>query len=252
MDKLLDFALMYHSFGFNITHINPKRNDPLKKKIFKAPTNDRQTLKKRKQTKIELESLDWPNSTGLGTVLGFNNLRALDIDFKSKYKLDGTSKKIDLSGLLIEILSILNLPEDYEWVVKTPSNGFHIIFYSAQHKYDCDVNTISEFNELKTKAFKPNIKTQNKYPYFGHFELRWDLHLVLPPSRDKDNVEYMFFYQLKNPVNPPATVQIDKVYQLIQNKCFDVDLTTNRKGYNLFLDKYHTDHNYIDYREILE
>lgn len=251
MNNLLDFALKYHDFGFNITHINPSQNDPLKKKIFKAPTNDRQILKKRKQTKLEIESLDWKNSTGIGTVLGYNNLRALDIDFQSKYKLDGTSKSIDISRLIKEVLSILSLPENYEWVVKTPSNGFHLIFFSAKHNYDCLINSLSEHNEFKTKAFKPNLKTLKQFPHLGHFELRWDLHLVLPPSTDKEKVNYKFFNQSTFPKNIPSHVDIDKVYKLVELKCLDYDKENKRRGYNLYLEKYHLEHNYIDYREIL-
>ena len=49
MNEIFNAALKYHDLGFNLTYINPKKNDPLKKKIYKAPTNNRQKLKKKKQ-----------------------------------------------------------------------------------------------------------------------------------------------------------------------------------------------------------
>jgi len=117
MKDIYDYAKDYYNLGFNITYINPKENDPLKKKVYKAPSNNRIKLKNKRQLFEEIKSFNWANATGVGTVLGFNKLRALDIDFLSKYKLNGESKKIDIYPLIIEILNILNLPIDYEFVV---------------------------------------------------------------------------------------------------------------------------------------
>ena len=249
MKDVYDYAIKYYNLGFNITYINPKENDPLKKKIYKAPSNNRIKLKNKRQLFKEIESFNWGNATGVGTVLGFNKLRALDVDFLSKYKLNGESKKIDIYPLIIEILNLLNLPKDYEWVVRTPSNGFHIIFYCENHKFEVPVNPISDFKEKKTKAFKPNRTTLKRYPHLGHFELRWDLHLVLPPSENELREKYSFLNSRKIPNSKPNRILIDDLYELIKEKCFETDY--NRKGYNLFLDEYHQNHSYIDYSEIL-
>ena len=53
----------------------------------------------------------------------------------------------DITPLVLETLEILKLPHNYEWVIKTPSNGFHIIFYCDDHKYNVSLNPISEFKE---------------------------------------------------------------------------------------------------------
>ena len=251
MKDIYNYAIEYYNLGFKITYINPKENDPLKKKIYKAPSNNRIKLKNKRQLFEEIKSFNWGNATGVGTVLGFNKLRALDVDFLSKYKLNGESKKIDIYPLIIEILNLLNLPKDYEWVVRTPSNGFHIIFYCENHNYEVPINPISDFKEKKTKAFKPNSTTLKKFPHLGHFELRWDLHLVLPPSIDKEGNEYIFINSTSLPLDKPKKIEIDNLYTLIREKCYDVDLESNRRGYNLFLDEYHRKHNYIDYSEIL-
>ena len=172
MNEIFNAALKYHDLGFNLTYINPKKNDPLKKKIYKAPTNNRQKLKKKKQEFDELISFDWKNSSGVGTVLGYKKLRAIDIDFQSQLKLNGKSKLKDITPLVLETLEILKLPHTYEWVIKTPSNGFHIIFYCDDHKYNVWLKAISEFKEKKIKSFKPNKDTLDLFPYLGHFELR--------------------------------------------------------------------------------
>ena len=249
MKDLYDYAKDYYNLGFNITYINPEENDPLKKKVYKAPSNNRIKLKNKRQLFEEIESFNWENATGVGTVLGFNKLRALDIDFLSKYKLNGESKKIDIYPLINEILNHLNLPKDYEWVVKTPSNGYHIIFYCENHEYEVPLNPVSEFKENKTKAFKPNRITLERFPHLGHFELRWDLHLVLPPSENEYGVRYSFLNSTKIPNSKPNFILIDDLNELIKEKCFEIDC--DRKGYNLFLDDYHKNHFYIDYGEIL-
>lgn len=249
MKDIYDYAKDYYNLGFNITYINPEENDPLKKKVYKAPSNNRIKLKNKRQLFEEIESFNWENATGVGTVLGFNKLRALDIDFLSKYKLNGESKKIDIYPLINEILNHLNLPKDYEWVVKTPSNGYHIIFYCENHEYEVPLNPVSEFKENKTKAFKPNRITLERFPHLGHFELRWDLHLVLPPSENEYGVRYSFLNSTKIPNSKPNFILIDDLNELIKEKCFEIDC--DRKGYNLFLDDYHKNHFYIDYGEIL-
>ena len=249
MKDIYDYAKDYYNLGFNITYINPKENDPLKKKVYKAPSNNRIKLKNKRQLFEEIKSFNWANATGVGTVLGFNKLRALDIDFLSKYKLNGESKKIDIYPLIIEILNHLHLPKDYEWVVKTPSNGYHIIFYCENHEYEVPINPISDFKEKKTKAFKPNRITLERFPHLGRFELRWDLHLVLPPSENEYGDKYSFLNSTKIPNSKPNFILIDNLYELIKEKCFEIDC--DKKGYNLFLDEYHKNHSYIDYNEII-
>ncbi|MBA7518860.1 hypothetical protein ES705_10934 [subsurface metagenome] len=43
--------------------------------------NDRHKIQNLRQSLSEMQGFDWENSKGIGTVLGFNNLRALDFDF---------------------------------------------------------------------------------------------------------------------------------------------------------------------------
>ncbi len=114
MKDLRLWANYYYNMGFNVTHINPHLNEGKAKNIFKSPTNDRHILKNRRQTIEELNSYDWENSTGIGVVLGFNNLRAIDFDF-SRWNSDVIPEK--RNQLITLSLQLLDLPKSYEWVV---------------------------------------------------------------------------------------------------------------------------------------
>jgi hypothetical protein len=247
MENLIEWAEYYHDLGFKVTHINPILNDPKKKKIYKAPTNNRHFLKTQKQTKNDVLNLDWANSSGIGTVLGCKELRAIDVDFESKYKLLGETRKIDIRPLIIEMLGSLGLPDNYSWVVITPSGGAHVIFKSPPHMFKVAINPVSDYGENKTKAIKPNLKILKRYKKLGHFELRWDLHLVLPPSMDKEGIKYKFWNQ--PPKVEPLRVTSQDLNKFFVNFCFDVD--KNKKGYNLRLNEYHLSHNFLDYTPVI-
>jgi hypothetical protein len=247
MRILKDWSNFYYGLGFNITSINPLKNDSKTKKIFKAPTTDRQTLKNRRQTISEIKNLEWSGCSGIGTVLGFGRLRCIDIDFKSDMKISGESQNLDMFPLVSEILTILNLPSDYKWVVQTPSKGFHVIFYSDNHDFITVINPVSKQKESKTKAIKPNQHTLSKYPWFGHFELRWNYHLVLPPSIGENGNYYSFRFGIPNEI--PSNISIDKINSMIRIFCLDE--YQGNKGFNLRLEDYHLNHQYIDYNPVL-
>ena len=247
MKSLIDWAVYYHKFGFNVTHIVPSKNDP-SKKIYKAPTNNRQQITHRCQKLDELQSYDWENATGVGMVLGRNQIRAIDIDHLSKYKLNKEKTLTDLRPIVNKFLKSVNLPIDYPWVVETPTKGFHIIIKTENLPFKVDINPISNYGENKTKAFKPNRDTLKKYPTLGHFEMRWDLHLVLPPSTNKEKIKYCFVNKI--PEKSPSIIELNKVLKFIYKYCFDNNLKEKTKGYNLFLDNYHRNHPYIDFSPI--
>jgi len=123
---MLMFANHYYNFGLNVTHISTDRKDfhfP-EENILKTPSHIWTDLLNRRQSLEELHSFNWDNACGIGTVLQFNNLRALDID--------GCNNM----NLIQNFLKALDLPKDYEWVVKSGSrNGFHIIFYAPEHPF---------------------------------------------------------------------------------------------------------------------
>jgi len=244
MNNLRLWANFYHNMGFNITHIIAKLNN-LAKNPFKSATNDRFVLQNRRQELSELNSLDWESSDGIGVVLGFNSLRAIDFDFycyeweKYEYqnKLSVETIERTINSFIKKALNKLALPSNYEWVVRTPNGGFHILIYSDAHHFSVEQN--------KTKAFIPNKKYYEKYgrynhdsnyvPYFSHIELRWDKHLVLPPSINQENKSYRFRAD-SMPKTPPSIVQHNSIMNLLNEFCYDE--IENKIGYNLSFSHY--------------
>ena len=186
---------------------------------FKNPTeNDWRKYIEQEQTLEQVLSKDWNNSTGVGAVLGWNGLRALDVDgvHISPHYLygDDVLPEIypgqDFLGLLYDFLSILGLPKDYEWVVLSGSGqGFHVLF-------KCD--DIGEPLDAVSFAPSDNCLDESLQPQFDHIELRWREHLVLPPSLHKSGNRYNFLYK-KPPVNPILSVAFTKIDLLILKYC---------------------------------
>lgn len=196
--NMLMFANHYYNFGFNVTHISTDRKDfhfP-EENILKAPSHIWTDLLNRRQSLEELHSFNWDNACGIGTVLQFNNLRALDID--------GCNDM----NLIQNFLKALDLPEDYEWVVKSGSrNGFHIIFYAPEHLFDKEPN--------RTTAFSPNLHNES---IFKHIELRWSGHLVLPPSVHMSYFNYCFTSN-GFPTKKPLEIDINKLQWMVEGYC---------------------------------
>ncbi|MCZ7616500.1 MAG: hypothetical protein M5T52_23815 [Ignavibacteriaceae bacterium] len=67
------------------------------------------------QTEVDIENMEWNNSTGLGGIQGINDWRCIDIDGAEDFEI------VEL------ILKDLELPEKYCWVIQSGSGeGFHI------------------------------------------------------------------------------------------------------------------------------
>src|ERR1700730_16117679 len=95
-------CISYLKTKYNISEQNPE----------KSPSHSWRRWQVRNPRKEEIIALPWTTAIGIGTVLGFNN-RCIDID------------NCNDESILKGALSILGLPDDYEWLVRTP-NGYHI------------------------------------------------------------------------------------------------------------------------------
>lgn len=237
MKDLRLWANYYYNMGFNVTHIIPHLNEGKAKNPYKSATNDRHILKNRRQSIEEMQNYLWEISTGIGVVLGFNNLRAIDFDFKifeerNNFK---TFALDEIDKFITKVLNLLGLPEKYEWVVKTPSGGFHILFYAESHGFKVEEN--------KTKALLPNTKYYKGYFHnganFSHIELRWDKHLVLPPSINDAGLNYIFKND-KIPSSHPLDVNLNGLLKLLNEICYDKNDTES--GYNLFISHYRNEY----------
>ncbi len=250
MKDLRLWANYYYNMGFNITHINAKQNQKAKNP-YKSATNDRFVIQNRRQELSEMQNFDWENSDGIGVVLGFNNLRAIDFDF-SRWDSDVISTK---RNEIIKIcLQKLQLPEKYEWVIITPNGGFHILIFSGPHNIPVKENL--------TRAFTPNVKyyhycDQYDIPayYFKQIELRWNKHLVLPPSivetiihkKDeksgigipvKELNNYEFYFKTL-PTKLPLEIASNNIQDLLNEICYDEYDHNSKSGYNLHLSNYY-------------
>jgi len=224
------FAHYFHNMGMNLTCIKGTLDWPADEKSFKKPLNENwDVLYTRAQTVEEINQLPWTDCSGIGLVLGYNNYRALDFD-NLVYPYSCFNEQLSFSEygepfcpffvLKDKILKILKLPLDYKWIVKSGSRkGFHIIFRTE---------SIDDFSS-NSWSFSPQygedlylIKNNDFYnvpeggcerPFCDHYELRWDNHLILPPSMSKDGNYYSFYGDL--PTTEPDWVKIDDINNLI-------------------------------------
>lgn len=201
-ENLFILANYYYNMGFNISHISPLPADLDNRDIIdlKAPSHEWLQFIIRRQSLEELRSFDWELAIGLGVVLGYNKVRALDIDGCS----DDT--------IVEKMLAKMNLPPDYEWIVRSGSHeGYHILFISEDHNYP----TLSD----KVKAFRPSIEYVDS---FKHIELRYRGHLVLPPSIHYTYNRYEFRSN-KFPRYEPKYVPLPSIEILVDEFCQNSD-----------------------------
>lgn len=199
----------FYNLGLNITCITNyvTQNNFYDANILKGPYHEWTHLKDIRQTPDELQNLDWDNSVGMGTVAGFDKLHVLDIDGCSNY------------NFVEDILKIIGLPKQYEWVVKTGSlDGYHIYFYS-------DFLGNIEVDQVAT-SYQPNLDNTG---LFEKMELLWGTHVVLPNSIHKSGSKYAFT-NCKFPKEKPKYIDINK-FKIIEYLFLNISDIENKKFY---------------------
>lgn len=181
-DYWLSWAYYYRAMGFNVTCILPYKNDwnYYNENPFKAPGHAWAHLEYEEQTIWELESYNWDDAVGIGVVLGYKDLRCIDVDGivdKNYSSLDEFCLDNDLS---LDNDDDDLYPDEQNkfkkfFVTKTP-NGRHFYFRAEMHDF--------ELNYGETKVFYP--KKSNHYNKFTQLELRYRFHCVLPPSMNNN------------------------------------------------------------------
>jgi hypothetical protein len=174
-------------FGFNILPLDGKRPAVPSWEKFKS----------RKQSQIDLESFNWKGITGVGGISGVNNLRVLDID----YAVD--------NELLPKLLSILGLPNNYSWSVKSGSGkGFHIWFRMEESE---SVLNILDSDKGVYKLFP------KRDGVCSHYEIRWKrCQTALPPTLHKSGNRYQFVFS--TPKDPPIELSNSKLRKFIEEE----------------------------------
>lgn len=104
----------------------------------------------------------WSECYGVALVNGFGGWINIDIDSRSKN--DATQQPVPRS-VAIAFLTALNLPEDYPWLVQSPTGGWHI--YTIVDSLDID---------------KGKLDRLHTHPAVDHVELRYKGHYTALPG----------------------------------------------------------------------
>jgi len=179
MENLLrDLSKYYTDVGINTCPITNVINDFNVNSIdiLKSPCKEWKHLRFKSPIKDYFTDTDWEFATGIGAVLGYKDLRAIDVDVV-------VSESVQ-EELIKSFLKILKLPKDYEWVVRSGSGkGFHIYFKSNP------VNLYEIFIESKTHeidlvdrpdydlnkiAFKSALESTYGHGFHDPYNSYWD------------------------------------------------------------------------------
>jgi hypothetical protein len=187
--NLSDYAKAFHGYGFNLTAIRPENK--------KRPLGGWKQLLTERQDLKEINAHDWARCSGVGGVTGVNNIRCIDID--------GAEDNRGVAHLLTR----LGLGENYEWVVKSGSGrGYHIWVTSESFPAEYAFNSqVQDFKALSGRGF-------------GHLELRWNQHIVLPPSEHESGGWYSFS-NCKFPSAAPSEVDANDIIRAVLEICED-------------------------------
>lgn len=188
------YAKHFYSLGLNITCISNELtiSNFYSPNILKAAYHPWKHLLKERQSEEEIDSYNWESATGVGLVAGYDNLHVLDID--------GCSNEFFIKDLLL----LLGLPSDYEWVVKTGSqNGYHIHFYSDKL-----------FNVSDTKMCTSYTANEKNLGLFEKMELLWSTNVIVPNSMHESGGKYLFL-NTNIPNSKPKFIDINKFNYVI-------------------------------------
>lgn len=182
---LFQYAKFYHAMGFNVFCLDKQINQFFSKELIKSPTQKWQSIYYKRQTLEELQDCNWQNSNGLAIVFGFYGLTTDNDQFVID-NFNG-SKEVEKKQLkarciavydcysnstIKELVKSLELPEDYEWIVKSRNKNDYYIIFSTD--YYCTKDGLSN-----VFAFMHGNMSNAK---FSKIEFIWNGFLVLPPS----------------------------------------------------------------------
>jgi DNA polymerase III epsilon subunit-like protein len=197
-------AIKYYELGLNptcISYIKTKYNSK-EKNPEKSPCHSWKRWQVRRPSLSEVTDINWDVSNGIGAVLG-NIHRCIDIDDCDDY---------DFIKIL---LKFLRLPQDYEWVIKTPK-GFHIHIKSGPIFFATNKELID--------GVLPINSNENYRNTFSKIELRWANHIVLPPT--VINGKKYQFVNDKYPTSTPVYVGMFDVLRGVSKFCGTLKNTT--------------------------
>lgn len=191
--KLSDAAKLYHDMGMNVTGISKHLNKTSKSR--KAPYHSWEHYLTEKQSEEEFQGILLDRCIGVGIVTGVNDFRTLDINGCSDY------------NQIRNILGCMNLPKDYEWIVRGGSlNGYQIHFKLK------DVPSILG-EEKSVYIFEG--KEGDKYK---QIELIWNQHITMPPSY-WDVSKACDFANTHIPISAPRVTKAEDLANMLVDIC---------------------------------
>ena len=235
------YANHFYNLGLNTTCISNERTQwsLVDNNLFKSPCHEWTSLQNERQTTEQLDSYDWEKSIGVGVVLGFEDLMAIDIDGCVDY------------DFVKFVCDILNIRHNYEWIIKSGSGcGFHILikcndllvdkteiekqFAISRWEYveDFGYPYVNAYygkldrvfgetgwhnhyeNSILNKYFSENFLMRD---LFNKIEFRWKGHSVLPGSLHQSGLIYNFVNGF--PKLPPASIPFKSLQELKQTIC---------------------------------
>lgn len=213
-ENLRYMTLFYRLFGMNISQIKWDKDKDQFQKIKDPFDHDWKRFCKEKQALDYILNWNWGDCAGLGIILGHNQYRALDIDIANTDPFEKIYPKQGINGLIDEMLDILHLPLDYPWVVRSGSGyGFHIIFKCEDSQATTNIDVISYSpNDYYAKLTKEE---------FVRIELRWNAHLVLPPSLHISGNHYKFRNE-SLPISSPSHINLSSIEELVYKYCSEI------------------------------
>lgn len=184
----------FNNLGLNLytsSHIKNVFNE-YESNTLKSPNIYWENYKLNKQDANDIAFLKEQQSCGFGIILGFNNIYSLDIDGY----LDET--------LIYNLLYILELPSDYEWVIKSGSGiGFHIVF------------SCSDLKDYKGKTLAYFARYENRD--FAKIEFKFHGHSILPYSLHETGNYYTFYNKV--PKYSPKEITCENLKLIEEHYC---------------------------------
>lgn len=234
--RLRFFSSLYHYFNMNVTCIcaKPSQRDKEGNSYdgyyhpFKEPSDKEWTkYTNLSQDSKYLNNQNWDEASGIGAVLGYKNLRALDFDDLAPMHENRRWEEWrypSLDNFISKALKLLGLPTDYQWVVRTGSTiGLHIIFR---------MDDVPDYSS-NVVGFQSNTICKNNKEGFDRVELRWKGHLVLPPSKtsmyyNSGNPYYSYlysygFYYCNFPNYAPIKISVTDLMRFLNYFCGETD-----------------------------
>lgn len=149
---LRDFARQLHTWGAAVTAIRAGT---------KRPGHKWERWQTQPQTRPEVDGLPWGGAAAVGVVNGSGDFRIFDID--AVKDADGRPVAPVPESVVVELLQVLGLPDDYQWSYRSGSGaGYGVVIRCAE-----------ELPPEWTAAKGVYIGKPAGGRTFGQLELRW-------------------------------------------------------------------------------